>query len=127
MTKGVVLYELLGFCLLLLFNWTDEILDLSYRIWNAPATPINYIELVQESVIIVSLGAFVMYRTARYLRRINYLEGFIRMCSHCRKVELDGRWISLEELVDIQTDSKFTHGICKDCLKIYYSEFSTKE
>ena len=121
-TKGVLFYELLGFCLLMLFTWVDEILDLSHLLWHAPSTPINYIELLQESAVIILLGSFIIYRSISYLRHIHYLEGFIRMCSHCRKVELDGKWISLEELVDNQTESKFTHGICKDCLKKYYSD-----
>jgi len=58
------------------------------------------------------------------LKEIKTLEGFIPICSFCKKIRNDEQyWEGLEEYFDKRTDAKFSHGICPDCAKKHYPEF----
>ena len=40
------------------------------------------------------------------------------MCAHCRKVRDDqGLWTRLEAYLFEHTDTRFSHGLCPDCLR----------
>jgi len=59
------------------------------------------------------------------LSEVKTLRSLLPMCSHCRKVRDDaGLWSRLEAYVSAHTDTRFTHGLCPDCLKELYPEFA---
>ena len=46
---------------------------------------------------------------------------------HCKNIRNDeGYWIKLENFMQKHYKSSLSHGICDDCMKKYYSEFSKK-
>ncbi|MBF0231358.1 MAG: hypothetical protein HQK63_17490 [Desulfamplus sp.] len=52
------------------------------------------------------------------------LGGFILICMHCKKIRDDkGYWHQLEQFITEHYEAKFSHGICPDCMKNFYSEF----
>ncbi|PRQ02169.1 GAF domain protein [Enhygromyxa salina] len=54
---------------------------------------------------------------------IRAMATLIPICSHCRKVRDDeNRWSTLERLVQAKTGSRFTHGICPDCVREHYPD-----
>lgn len=57
------------------------------------------------------------------LQRLQTMASLIPICSHCRKVR-DGsnHWMSLERFVQATTGSRFTHGICPDCVREHYPD-----
>ncbi|MCA1786482.1 MAG: PAS domain S-box protein [Desulfotignum sp.] len=58
------------------------------------------------------------------LANVKQLSGLLPICSHCKKIRDDqGYWNQIESYLDKHSDAKFSHGICQDCLKKYYSEF----
>ena len=55
--------------------------------------------------------------------KIRTLATLIPICSHCRKVRNEDRhWSTLERLVQAKTGSRFTHGICPDCVREHYPD-----
>lgn len=59
----------------------------------------------------------------RALAEVRTLQGLLPMCSHCRKVRDDeGLWTRLEAYLSNHTDTRFTHGLCPDCIRELYPE-----
>ena len=61
------------------------------------------------------------------LMRIKRLEGFLPICSNCKRIRLEGAderkqesWIQIESYIRDRTDADFTHGLCPVCtLELY--------
>jgi PAS domain S-box-containing protein len=45
------------------------------------------------------------------------LAGLISICAWCKKVRDESVWLPLETYVESHSQAKFTHGMCKDCLR----------
>lgn len=57
------------------------------------------------------------------LEEIKTLRGIIPICSHCKNIRNDaGQWDQLEEYIRDHSEAEFTHGICPECKKKYYSD-----
>lgn len=59
----------------------------------------------------------------RAMSEIKTLRSILPMCSHCRKVRDDkGVWERLDAYVSDHTDTRFSHGLCPDCLREMYPD-----
>ncbi|MFH2091498.1 MAG: MASE3 domain-containing protein [Pseudomonadota bacterium] len=59
------------------------------------------------------------------LTEVKTLTGLIPICSHCKSIRNDeGAWTNLESYFQEHSDAKFSHGICKDCIKKYYPDLN---
>jgi hypothetical protein len=59
------------------------------------------------------------------LTEIKTLEGIIPICSCCKKIRDDkGYWEQVEAYVSRHTSATFSHGICPECLKKHYPDYS---
>ena len=56
---------------------------------------------------------------------IKKLKEIIPICMHCKKIR-DGsdNWVKLERYISSRTNSRFSHGVCPDCVDMYYSEYA---
>ncbi len=115
----VVLLEILGFGLVMLFLWLDELLDLPHLFLGAPVTPFNWRESVFETLLTAGLAAVVILLTRTILRRVRYLEGFMLFCSGCKKVRVGGEWIDADTYLHDHSDVVVSHGLCPDCIHKY--------
>jgi len=62
---------------------------------------------------------------ARHLADIMSLREMIPICMHCKNVRNDqGFWDKVETYVGKHMSVDFSHGICPDCMKKYYSEYT---
>ncbi|MCK4906115.1 MAG: protein kinase [Spirochaetes bacterium] len=58
-------------------------------------------------------------------KRVDTLEGFLPICSFCKKIrDDDGKWNNIETYITKRSKAKFSHGLCPDCLKKNYPEHS---
>jgi PAS domain S-box-containing protein len=58
------------------------------------------------------------------LNEVKELKGLLPICSHCKKIRDDqNRWLPMEVYIHSHTRVDFSHGICPDCAREYYSEF----
>jgi PAS domain S-box-containing protein len=58
---------------------------------------------------------------------IKNLSGLLPICSFCKKIRNDqGHWEVLEAYIRDHSEANFSHGLCPECLKIHYPEYSEK-
>ena len=122
-TNRIILCESLGFLLVIVLIWLDEILDLPHLIFGAAVTPINYKESIFETFMILILAGLIIFLTLELLKRIKILEGILPICSFCRKIRINGEWIVLDSYVRKHSEADFSHSVCPSCMKTHYSEF----
>jgi PAS domain S-box-containing protein len=61
------------------------------------------------------------------LASIRTLRGLLPICASCKKIRDDhGYWQKVELYISDHTGAEFTHGICPDCMKRLYPEYTTK-
>jgi hypothetical protein len=126
--RGIVLCEMVGFGILGIFLWLDELMDLPHHLLKAPATPVNWRESLIESLFLVALALFVIISTVRLIRRIRYLEGTIPICASCHKVRINEKWTPVEVYVTRHSEARFSHGICPECsIKLYGEDFTNDQ
>ena len=57
------------------------------------------------------------------LAEVKSLKGMLPICGHCKKIRDDqGYWNQMEAYISDHTDATFSHGICPDCSKEFFSE-----
>ena len=112
-TRRVILgSEFSGFALALATVWLTEAYD----------PPFSFSQVLIESAALIAVGALVILTTRRLLQRIRVLEGFFAICASCKKVRLDGQWVSIEHFLAHRSDVLLSHGICDDCGRKLYPE-----
>lgn len=101
------------------FMWFEEIIDLPHLL-GFQRTPINWVESISETTVILAMGAFIIWLCNRLLRHIRYLEGFHVICASCKRIRFSEKWISIEQYMREYTSLKLSHSICPDCAKDKY-------
>jgi hypothetical protein len=69
-----------------------------------------------ETTVTILVAIPVLFVTRRLVARLYYLQGLLHVCSWCRKINLDGQWVMLEEFFDRGFATKTSHGMCRSCL-----------
>lgn len=55
------------------------------------------------------------------LAEVKTLSGMLPICAGCKKIRDDkGYWNQIETYISHHTDATFTHGLCPECMKIYF-------
>jgi len=59
----------------------------------------------------------------RIQREIHTLHGILPTCAHCKKIRDEkGIWHSIESYISQHSEAHFSHGICPDCIAIYFPD-----
>ena len=114
-TRQILLFEGVGFALVLSLLWLNEGLDLPHELLGAPITPANWRESILESAVVVVLGAGTLWWTYRALARIRYLEGFVPICMNCKRVCVQDKWIPVEVYIIDYSEAILSHRVCPEC------------
>lgn len=62
------------------------------------------------------------------LQEIKKLQGILPICSYCRKVrDEQGAWSQLERYIEEHSEAAFSHGICHDCARKHFPDFTLDE
>ena len=57
------------------------------------------------------------------LAKVKTLSGLLPICSHCKKIRDDkGYWNQIESYIHEHSEAEFSHSICQECAKKYYSD-----
>jgi hypothetical protein len=107
-------------CAMVALIWANEMLDLPHNLFGMPATPINWAECVFETAALGLVGIVVLVTTRVLLGRIHYLEGFLHVCSFCKRIHTPAGWVSLERYVSEHTEAVVSHSYCPECAKEHY-------
>ena len=59
------------------------------------------------------------------LTKVKILSGLLPICASCKKIRDDeGYWNQVEEYIERHSEVTFTHGICPECMKKLYPEYT---
>jgi PAS domain S-box-containing protein len=62
---------------------------------------------------------------SKALSEIKVLSGMLPICASCKKIRDDsGYWNQIESYIKSHSEADFSHGICPDCVKKLYPEFT---
>jgi hypothetical protein len=120
----IIIVEIGIFGLVLATVWLDEFVDLPQRLFNAAPTPYRLEEYLLESIMVAIVGIIVIAITWYLLNQLERVEKFVRICSWCRRVYLDDRWVRFEEYLQQDHRVQSTHGICEGCAQQVSAELS---
>ncbi len=120
--RKLILAELIGFTIVILILWANEVFDFPHFFFGAKATPINWVESIFETALIIVLCACTTFFTWRLLERIKYLEGFLPVCSFCKSIRVNEDWIPIEDFISKRSEAVFSHGLCPECAEKHYPE-----
>lgn len=127
MKKNAILWaEAAGFLLLIVSAWLTEALHIPHYIFGDPFTP-DWHRALWRTFVVLGIWTWVHLLTRRLLKRLHYLEEFLRVCGWCHKVCNNGEWLTLEEYFNSKFTTQTSHGICPDCLKKYVEELEEEE
>ena len=111
----VILAESIGFGLIILASWLDELVSLPQRLFGGTAGGRNLREAAFETAVVLLVAIPTLIFSSGVTRRLFRLEGFLRLCAWCRRIETGGKWVSLEEFFGRHFDAATSHGICPEC------------
>lgn len=114
--NSILWVEAFGFSALILLTWITELARVPYLIFNEPFVP-NWHRALLRTIVILLVWTWVHQATNRLLKRLHYLEEFLRICSWCRKVCHEGEWLEMEKYFNSRFATTTTHGMCPECLK----------
>ncbi len=61
------------------------------------------------------------------LANIKTLSGLLPICSRCKKIRDDkGYWQQIEEYISSQSEARFSHGICPECMAKLYPDIDSE-
>jgi hypothetical protein len=110
----ILWYQGIGFLVIIAFSWIDEILT-RQTYFGGSSDAINWGEGILENLVVVAVAVPVMILTKRLLFRLYYLEGFLRVCAWCKKLENNDQWIPIETFFKQKFKTESSHGICPEC------------
>jgi hypothetical protein len=104
------------FFIFLTVIWLDAFFDLPYILFGMPPSPHRLHEYLFLSGLILFVAIAVLVITIIILERVQRLEECLRVCAWCRKVWMDGKWVSFEEYMLDKNFLRSSHGICEECV-----------
>jgi hypothetical protein len=112
--RSILRFQAAGFCAMIGSILVVEFFHIPHLLYGVPADISIPRTLIRLSVVLAIWG-FVHFTTRRLLRRLHELEGFLRVCSWCRRVGDQGEWMVMEEYFNSRLATETSHGICPDC------------
>jgi len=111
----ILWYEVIGSLAIILFSGINEFTDLPRFTGGVQYVP-NWRESALETLIVLLAATPVVILTKRLVSRLHHLEGFLRVCAWCKKLEHNGEWIPLEEFFERKFQTETSHGMCLACM-----------
>lgn len=122
--ERILVYEAIGFLAILAMILVDEIYEIPERYFAAYTNHTELWEGSFEVIMILLIAIAILLPTHRLVKRLFYLEEFLRVCAWCGKIHHEEKWISLEKYFASGFDTKTTHGMCPDCFERTKGELS---
>jgi hypothetical protein len=116
--KRVVLFQNLGFLSVIILCVLDELVQLPALLQSGHSFTFLLHLPALEILVILAIWLLVSISTHRILEHLHYLEGFLRVCAWCRRINYQGDWMRLEDFMRQGFDTPTTHGICPECFEL---------
>ena len=113
--QKALLWQSLGFLIVVVLTWSDAIFDLAHVVLGLPHRDVDINRTAITTAVLVILWMFSAYKIYLVVSRLSYLESFLHVCAWCRKIEYKNQWLSLEAHFTQKTGGQVSHGICPEC------------
>jgi hypothetical protein len=123
---SILWIEAFGFSLLIMLSWVTEAIRIPHFLFGEPFTS-NWHRAALRTIVILLIWTWVHLATRRLLKRLHYLEEFLRICGWCRKVEHGGEWMPMETYFNSKFATRTSHGMCPECLAKEKQEILSKQ
>jgi hypothetical protein len=124
--NSVLWIEAFGFSVIIALSWLTEAVRIPHFIFGESFTP-NWHRAALRTIVMLLIWGWVHVATNRMLKRLHYLEDFLRICGWCRKVCYNGEWLTMEEFFSSKFATQTTHGMCPECLNKGMTDLSAKQ
>lgn len=116
-TSRILVYQAVGFGTILAVTWLNEFLGLPERYLGVGPQHHEWAEGGVETAVILAIAIPILLLTRRLLLRLFRLEGLLKVCAWCRKINDQDRWISMEDYLAKGYRTRTSHGMCPDCFE----------
>jgi hypothetical protein len=124
MVKRMLQLQVISSSGIILAIWAGEVYDLPHLIFATPPREMNLYAPVISTAWVLLVLALALAATRSLIKRVRYLEGFLRVCSFCKKINIgavgEERWVSFEEYFHKHSEARMTHSLCAPCAKQHY-------
>ena len=124
--NSILWIEASGFTFLIAMSWLTEVFRIPHYIFGEPFVP-NWHRAILRTIVMLFIWAWVHFLTRRILKRLHYLEEFLRICSWCRRVCNEDQWLEMERYFNSKFATRTSHGMCPDCLKKKVEELALQD
>src|SRR5215510_15860136 len=111
----IITLAVAGFVGLIVVFALDEYWDLPARSFGALLKPIRPYEFSIKVVAALCLFITVLGVLREAIVRIKRLSHMLTMCAWCRRVSVNGEWISIDQFLQQRKNTTSSIGLCPDC------------
>ena len=112
--RSILSKATVGFLVIIALTWLVEIIRLPHLLYGEDAE-FRWARVLFRTFVVLGIWAWVHFTTRRLLRRLHELEEFLLVCSWCRRLGHQDRWLTMEEFFDSRLATETSHGICPEC------------
>ena len=111
----IVTLAVAGFLGLIAIFALDEYWDLPARSFGIDLKPIRPSDFSLKVAFALGLFVLVLAVLRQAIHRINRLSDMLTMCAWCRRVAVNGDWISIDQFLQQRRNTSSSVGLCPDC------------
>ena len=111
----IITLAVAGFLGLIAVFALDAYWDLPARSFGAMLKPIRPYEFSIKVVAALGLFITVLGVLREAILRIKRLSHMLTLCAWCRRVSVDGDWISIDQFLQQRKNTTSSVGLCPDC------------
>ena len=111
----IVTLAVTGFLGLIVVFALDAYWDLPARSFGAVLKPIRPYEFSIKVIAVLCLFITVLGVLREAILRIKRLSHMLTLCAWCRRVSIDGEWISIDQFLQQRKNTTSAVGLCPDC------------
>ena len=101
-----------------LLEYLKHIIFTNLSMWGS-----HTITVIYSTAIATIISYFVMKKIRALNLNVKTLRGLLPICAHCKKIRDDkGYWNQIEKYIHDHSEADFTHGICPECAKKFFSK-----
>lgn len=109
-------------------SYEDNLLKLAKHSKELASTKHALEEEVIDRKKAQEIGQMLVADLQETLGKVKLLSGHLPICASCKKIRDDeGSWNQIEKYIRDRSEAEFSHGICPECAKKLYPEFTSDE
>jgi len=124
MVRRLLQLQMISFCGIILAIWAGEVYDFPHLIFGTPPREMNLYAPAISTAWVLFVLALALAAIRSLIKRVRYLEGFLRVCSFCKKINIgvegEEKWVSFEQYFHTHSEARMTHSLCAPCAKEHY-------